>query len=201
MDENENQLSFEVKEVEKGYVVLSIIGDLVMWSLQDAKEEVQKLISEKNLNYADIGKIAEEIHQMHLSNEEIQARTHLLGSQSSAQDIENEYKRDLLEKTLAKYDAEVSKIMADTGLTYLDIIQYHYNHPIGTALNLAENTFSKEQDKLSGLKTLNDYGVGISTEDVLNDKDFGNFLNKIEKLPYDQRKHFMNILTELLNKH
>ncbi len=49
MDENENQLSFEVKEVEKGYVVLSIIGDLVMWSLQDAKEEVQKLISQNKV--------------------------------------------------------------------------------------------------------------------------------------------------------
>lgn len=43
MEDNEKQLSFELKDAEKGYVVLSIIGDLTMWSLPAAKEEIQKL--------------------------------------------------------------------------------------------------------------------------------------------------------------
>ena len=49
MEDNENQISFEERNAEKGYVVLSIIGDLGMWSLPAAKEKVQELIDQKKL--------------------------------------------------------------------------------------------------------------------------------------------------------
>lgn len=49
MQDNENQLSFEVKNAEKGYVVLSLIGDLVMWSLPAAKQKVQELVDQKKV--------------------------------------------------------------------------------------------------------------------------------------------------------
>ena len=44
MEENENQISFEERNAEKGYVVLSIVGDLVMWSLPAAKQKIQELL-------------------------------------------------------------------------------------------------------------------------------------------------------------
>jgi anti-anti-sigma factor len=47
MEENENQISFEERSTEKGYVVLSIIGDLVMWSLPAAKQKVEELLNQK----------------------------------------------------------------------------------------------------------------------------------------------------------
>jgi anti-sigma B factor antagonist len=46
MEENENQISFEERSAEKGYVVLSIIGDLVMWSLPAAKQKVEELLEQ-----------------------------------------------------------------------------------------------------------------------------------------------------------
>ena len=47
MEDNENQISFEERNAEKGYVVLSIVGDLVMWSLPAAKQKVEELLSQK----------------------------------------------------------------------------------------------------------------------------------------------------------
>ncbi len=44
--EKETKLTFELKDAEKGYVVLSLIGDLDMWSLHLAKQEMQKLIDD-----------------------------------------------------------------------------------------------------------------------------------------------------------
>ncbi len=49
MEENENQLSFELRNAEKGYVVLSIIGSLEMWSLPQAKQKVQELVDQKKV--------------------------------------------------------------------------------------------------------------------------------------------------------
>lgn len=43
------KLTFERKDATKGYVVLSLIGDLDMWTLPRAKEEIQKLIAEKKV--------------------------------------------------------------------------------------------------------------------------------------------------------
>ncbi len=50
MSKSENdKLSFERRDATKGYIVLSLIGDLDMWTLPTAKEQVQKLIDEKKV--------------------------------------------------------------------------------------------------------------------------------------------------------
>ncbi len=57
MEDNENQISFEERNAEKGYVVLSIVGDLVMWSLPAAKQKIQELLDQnKNKIVIDLEK-------------------------------------------------------------------------------------------------------------------------------------------------
>lgn len=46
---SDNKLSFERKDATKGYVVLSLIGDLDMWTLPLAKEQIQHLIEDKKV--------------------------------------------------------------------------------------------------------------------------------------------------------
>lgn len=46
---NENKLTFERKDATKDFVVLSLIGDLDMWTLPVAKEQIQKLVTEKKV--------------------------------------------------------------------------------------------------------------------------------------------------------
>jgi anti-sigma B factor antagonist len=46
---DKQKLAFERKDATKGYIVLSLIGDLDMWTLPRAKEEVQKLIDEQKV--------------------------------------------------------------------------------------------------------------------------------------------------------
>jgi anti-sigma B factor antagonist len=46
---DKEKLSFERKDATKGYIVLSLIGDLDMWTLPKAKEQIQKLIDEKKV--------------------------------------------------------------------------------------------------------------------------------------------------------
>jgi anti-sigma B factor antagonist len=46
---DKEKLSFERKDATKGYIVLSLIGDLDMWTLPKAKEQVQELIDEKKV--------------------------------------------------------------------------------------------------------------------------------------------------------
>jgi anti-sigma B factor antagonist len=46
---DKEELSFERKDATKGYIVLSLIGDLDMWTLPKAKEQVQELIDEKKV--------------------------------------------------------------------------------------------------------------------------------------------------------
>jgi len=57
-----DKLSFEQKPTEKGYTVLSFIGDLDMWTLPRAKEQINALIDEgkfkiildlEKMNYID----------------------------------------------------------------------------------------------------------------------------------------------------
>lgn len=43
------KLSFEVKEAQKGYTILSLIGDLDMWTLPQAKERVSELIGQQKV--------------------------------------------------------------------------------------------------------------------------------------------------------
>lgn len=56
------KLTFEVKDTDKGYVVLSLKGDLDMWTLPQAKEKVNGLVEQgkvklvldlENMNYID----------------------------------------------------------------------------------------------------------------------------------------------------
>lgn len=46
---DKEKLTFERKDATKGYIVLSLIGDLDMWTLPKAKEQVQELIDEKKV--------------------------------------------------------------------------------------------------------------------------------------------------------
>jgi len=46
---DKNKLTFEKKDYTDGYIVLSLIGDLDMWTLPQAKEEISKLLSEKKV--------------------------------------------------------------------------------------------------------------------------------------------------------
>lgn len=46
---NKEKLTFERKDGPKGYVVLSLIGDLDMWTLPLAKERVSGLVQEKKV--------------------------------------------------------------------------------------------------------------------------------------------------------
>jgi anti-sigma B factor antagonist len=46
---DKEKLSFERKDATKGYIVLSLIGDLDMWTLPVAKDQIQKLIDEKKV--------------------------------------------------------------------------------------------------------------------------------------------------------
>ena len=54
-----NKLRFETLDTIKGYTILSLIGDLDMWTLSSAKDEVARLIEEGkiklvlNLNKTD----------------------------------------------------------------------------------------------------------------------------------------------------
>lgn len=43
------KLSFEQKDLEKGYTLLSLIGELDMWSLPQAKERVGELIAQNKV--------------------------------------------------------------------------------------------------------------------------------------------------------
>lgn len=43
---DKEKLEFEKKEATKGYVVLSLVGDLDMWTLPQAKQEIQQLIEQ-----------------------------------------------------------------------------------------------------------------------------------------------------------
>lgn len=47
---DKEKLSFERKDATKGFIVLSLIGDLDMWTLPRAKEQIQELIDEKKVN-------------------------------------------------------------------------------------------------------------------------------------------------------
>ncbi|MDD3376805.1 MAG: Anti-sigma-B factor antagonist [bacterium ADurb.Bin157] len=49
-EQSKEKLRFERKDATKGYIVLSLIGDLDMWTLPTAKEQVQSLIEEKKVN-------------------------------------------------------------------------------------------------------------------------------------------------------
>jgi anti-sigma B factor antagonist len=49
VEQSNDKLRFERKDATKGYVVLSLIGDLDMWTLPKAKEQIQKLIEEKKV--------------------------------------------------------------------------------------------------------------------------------------------------------
>ena len=44
-----DKLEFARKEATKGFVVLSLIGDLDMWTLPKAKDQIQKLIEEEKV--------------------------------------------------------------------------------------------------------------------------------------------------------
>ena len=44
------KLTFERSEASKGYIVISLIGDLDMWTLPLAKERIQGLINEGKVN-------------------------------------------------------------------------------------------------------------------------------------------------------
>ena len=46
---DKNKLAFEKKDATDGYIVLSLIGDLDMWTLPLAKEEVTKLLVDKKV--------------------------------------------------------------------------------------------------------------------------------------------------------
>jgi len=46
---DKDKLSFERKDATKGFIVLSLIGDLDMWTLPVAKDQIQKLIDEKKV--------------------------------------------------------------------------------------------------------------------------------------------------------
>ena len=46
---DKNKLAFEKKEATDGYIVLALIGDLDMWTLPLAKEEVTKLLVDKKV--------------------------------------------------------------------------------------------------------------------------------------------------------
>jgi len=46
---DKEKLSFEQKEAQKGYIVLSLIGDLDMWTLPQAKERINELINQKKV--------------------------------------------------------------------------------------------------------------------------------------------------------
>jgi anti-sigma B factor antagonist len=46
---DKEKLNFERKDATKGYIVLSLIGDLDMWTLPKAKEQIQQLIDEKKV--------------------------------------------------------------------------------------------------------------------------------------------------------
>lgn len=48
-NDKQQKLSFERKDATKGYIVLSLIGDLDMWTLPRAKEQVQELIDEQKV--------------------------------------------------------------------------------------------------------------------------------------------------------
>lgn len=61
-DKEKPKLSFEQRNVEKGYVVLSLIGDLDMWTLPLAKERINQMVQEgkvrlvldlEKMNYID----------------------------------------------------------------------------------------------------------------------------------------------------
>lgn len=43
------KLSFEQKDLEKGYTLLSLVGELDMWSLPQAKERVGELIAQNKV--------------------------------------------------------------------------------------------------------------------------------------------------------
>ena len=43
---DKEKLEFERKDATKGFIVLSLIGDLDMWTLPKAKEQIQNLIEE-----------------------------------------------------------------------------------------------------------------------------------------------------------
>ncbi|MBF0542812.1 MAG: STAS domain-containing protein [Candidatus Riflebacteria bacterium] len=43
------KLSFELSEAQKGYTVLSLIGDLDMWTLPQAKERINELVNNKKV--------------------------------------------------------------------------------------------------------------------------------------------------------
>jgi len=56
------KLSFEMKDGEKGFTILSLVGELDMWSLPQAKERVSELIGQgkvklvldlEKMNYID----------------------------------------------------------------------------------------------------------------------------------------------------
>ncbi len=44
-----DKLTFEMKDSDKGYIVLSFVGDLDMWTLPLAKEKINGLIQEKKV--------------------------------------------------------------------------------------------------------------------------------------------------------
>ena len=46
---DKEKLNFERKDATKGYIILSLIGDLDMWTLPKAKEQIQQLIDEKKV--------------------------------------------------------------------------------------------------------------------------------------------------------
>ncbi len=46
---DKDKLSFERRDATKGFIVLSLIGDLDMWTLPVAKDQIQKLIDEKKV--------------------------------------------------------------------------------------------------------------------------------------------------------
>lgn len=47
--DKQQKLTFERRDATKGYIVLSLIGDLDMWTLPRAKEQVQELIDEQKV--------------------------------------------------------------------------------------------------------------------------------------------------------
>jgi anti-sigma B factor antagonist len=46
---DKEKLSFERKDATKGYIVLSLIGDLDMWTLPRAKEQINELVKEEKV--------------------------------------------------------------------------------------------------------------------------------------------------------
>ena len=49
MTADKKKLTFEKKDATNGYIVLSLIGDLDMWTLPQAKEEISNLLTEKKV--------------------------------------------------------------------------------------------------------------------------------------------------------